>query len=63
MQAFLLERLFATEWKLEGPVYWTLELATDEAARLIRRKLARGVRVRPISVSETSIAEAEGVPC
>jgi hypothetical protein len=70
MKAFLLEKLFDSGWKLEGPVFWTLPLASKEAGRLIRRKLARRVRVRPVTISETSIAEvpgdraeSEAVPC
>lgn len=57
MQAFILERLFETGWKLEGPVLWTLPLAMKEAERLVRRKAARSVRVRPITVSDSSVAE------
>ena len=57
MQAFLLERLFESGWKLEGPVYWTLQLATKEAERLVRRKTARRVRVRPVTVADESVAE------
>ncbi len=70
MNAFLLERLFETGWKLEGPVYWTLPLATKEAARLVRRGLARRVRVRSVIVSDAPVAEVpidlgerESVPC
>jgi hypothetical protein len=57
MQAFLLERLFETGWKLEGPIFWTLPLATKEAERLIRRKAARRVRVRPVSVDDEAVAD------
>lgn len=64
MQAFLLERLFETGWKLEGPVYWTLALARKEADRLIKRKAARAVRVRPVTVEESAVAEiAEAATC
>lgn len=54
MEAFLLERLFATGWKLEGEVFWTHALAAKEAERLVRRKFARAVRIRPVTVSETA---------
>ncbi len=57
MQAFLIERLFETGWKLEGPVYWTFDLATKEATRMLRRRIARRVRIRPIEVSDASIVE------
>lgn len=57
MQAFLLERLFETGWKLEGPVYWTLDLATKEASRMIRRRAARRVRIRAVTVADESVAD------
>ena len=57
MQAFLLERLFDSGWKLEGPIFWTMPSAASEAARLVRRKAARRVRIRPIDISDGSVAE------
>ena len=57
MDAFLLECLHATGWKRGGDTHWTLDSAKTEAERLIRRKSAKRVRILPVTVSLTSIAE------
>ena len=57
MDAFILETLVSTGWRRSGETYWTRESADKEAKRLIRRKLARRVRVLPIEVGASAVAE------
>ena len=57
MDAFLLERLNPTGWKRGGDTYWTLDSALAEAARLLRRRLARRVRILPLTVGLNAVAE------
>ena len=57
MDAFILETLVSTGWRRSGETFWTRDSADKEATRLIRRKLARRVRILPISVSPEAVAE------
>jgi hypothetical protein len=50
MNAFLLETLLSKGWRRGGEVFWTPEDATSAGQDLIRRKLARRVRILPIEV-------------
>lgn len=56
MQAYILEKLFSTGWQRGGETYWTLDAAVDAGNRLIRRKLARGIRVLPVNVELEAVA-------
>jgi len=57
MDAFILETLVSTGWRRSGETYWTRESADKEANRLLRRKLARRVRVLPVAVGSSAVAE------
>ncbi len=57
MDAFILETLVSTGWRRSGETYWTRDSAYTEARRLLRRKLARRVRVLPITVGTSAVAE------
>ena len=57
MDAFLLETLTSTGWRRGGETYWTLDAAEQAARRLIRRKLARRVRILPVRVEVEAVAE------
>ncbi len=57
MEAYLLETLTSTGWRRGGTTYWTLDSALTEGRRLIRRKLARSVRVLPVAVDVNAVAE------
>lgn len=57
MTAYLLESLFSTGWRRGGETFWTLDAAIKEGKRLVRRKLARRVRVLPIQVDPNAVAD------
>ena len=57
MELFLLELLTATGWRRTGVVHWTLEDAIAAANRLIRRRLARRVRVLRTIIELKAVAE------
>ena len=57
MEAFLLETMTSTGWRRGGVTYWTFDSAEREAKRLVRRKLARRVRILPVAVDSTAVAE------
>ena len=61
MDVFLLECLYATGWKRGGDTYWTFDSAKAEAERLVRRKLARRVRILPISVNLNATEEVPAI--
>ena len=57
MEAFLLETMTSTGCRRGGETFWTLDSAEREAKRLIRRKLARRVRILPVQVDAQAVAE------
>ncbi len=57
MDAFILETLTSTGWRRGGETYWTLGSAQEAGRRLIRRKLARRVRIMPVQVGLQAVAE------
>jgi hypothetical protein len=57
MEAFILESLVGTHWRRGGQTYWTLESARAEGERLLKRKLARRVRVLVACVNPEAVAE------
>lgn len=57
MQAFILETLLSKGWRKGGEVFWTLEDALQAGRHLIRRKLARQIRVLPVQVAVSPVAE------
>ena len=61
MDAFILETLVSTGWRRSGETYWTLDAAVTAGRALIRRKLARRVRVLPIHVDPNAVAELPAV--
>ncbi|MFZ1933584.1 MAG: hypothetical protein WCB27_18805 [Thermoguttaceae bacterium] len=61
MEAFILETLVSTGWRRSGETYWTLDAALAAGRQMIRRKLARRVRVLPIHVDHNAVAELPAV--
>jgi hypothetical protein len=57
MNAFLLERLHPTGWRLGGELYWRLADASRESERLLREHDARGVRVLSVRINPEAILE------
>ena len=57
MQAFVLETLLSKGWRRGGEIFWTPEEATAAGRALVRRKIARGVRVLPVDVSLQPVIE------
>jgi hypothetical protein len=55
MKAFILETLVSTCWRRGGETFWTLDAAEQAATRLIRRKLARCVRILPVHVDHDAV--------
>ena len=68
MDVFILETLVSTGWTRGGETYWTCDAAEDAGRGLIRRHLARRVRVLAARVDPCAVAEipppkpAEGAP-
>lgn len=62
MEAYLLETLVSTGWRRSGNTYWTLDDALAAGRSLIRRKLARRVRVLPIEVGQSVVATLPADP-
>ncbi len=62
MDAFILESLTGTGWKLSGDAYWTLDTAKARAARIIAKNHAKRVRILPVTVSDTAVAEYPDEP-
>lgn len=57
MEAFILETLVSAGWRRSGDTYWTLDTALAAGRELIRRKLARRVRVLPVRIDHNAVAE------
>ncbi len=57
MQAFILETLLPKGWRKGGEVFWTQEDAAQSGSDLIRRRLARKVRILPAEVGLEPVAE------
>ncbi len=57
MQGFILETLLSKGWRKGGEVFWTEEDATQAGHDLIRRRLARRVRVLPAEVGLDPVVE------
>ena len=55
MEAFILETLVSTCWRRGGETYWTLDAAEQAAKQLIRRKLARRVRILSVQVDHDAV--------
>ena len=62
MEAFILETLVSSGWRRSGDTYWTLDTAIAAGRELIRRKLARRVRVLPVRIDHNAVAELPLVP-
>ena len=61
MEAFILETLVSTGWRRSGETYWTLDIALAAGREMIRRKLARQVRVLPVHIDHNAVAELPSV--
>ena len=57
MEAFILETLVSTGWRRSGDTYWTLDAAIAAGREMIRRKLARRVRVLPVHINPDAVVE------
>ncbi len=57
MKAFLLETLLTRGWRRGGEIYWTQEDAAEAGSSMIRRGVARRVRILPAEVSLEPSAE------
>ena len=57
MQAFILETLLSKGWRRGGEVYWTQEDATAAGRDILKRRLARRVRILSAHVTLTPVAE------
>ena len=57
MEAFILETLVSTGWRRSGETYWTIDTALAAGRKMIRRKLARQVRVLPVQIGHNAVAE------
>lgn len=57
MDAYILEKMTSTGWRRSGETFWCLDAAIKEANRLVKRSLARRVRVLPVSVDLNAVAE------
>jgi len=60
MDAFILETLVSTGWRRSGEVFWEFDEAISAGRRMIRRKLARRVRVLPVCVTLEAVADLPG---
>ena len=61
METFILETLVSTGWRRSGDTYWTLDTAIAAGRDMIRRKLARRVRVLPVCIDHNAVAELPAV--
>lgn len=61
MEAFILETLVSTGWRRSGDTYWTIDSALAAGRALIRRKLARQIRVLPVQVGDVAVATLPSV--
>lgn len=57
MNAFLLETLHCKGWRKGGEIFWTVEDATRAGSVLLKRKVARAVRILPLTVELQPVAE------
>lgn len=57
MHAFILEQLLAKGWRKGGEIYWTLDDAEAAGRSLVKRGLARHVRILPVETALEPIAE------
>lgn len=57
MQAYVLETLTGTGWQRGGDTFWTIETATAMAKQLLKNKQALRVRILPVTVNLTAVAE------
>ena len=57
MDSFILEVLLTRGWRRGGEVFWTLEDAIKTGNQLIKRRLARRVRVLKVAVALTPVVE------
>ena len=57
MKAFILETLHLRGWRRGGEVYWTQADAEQAGRVLVRRKYCRAVRVLPVEVDLSPVAE------
>ena len=57
MTGYVLETLAGNSWCRGGETFWTLDAAQDAGRRLIRRSLARRVRILPVDVDPVAVCE------
>lgn len=57
MDAFILETLLSKGWRKGGEVFWTRADAVRAGEMLIRKRLAKAIRVLPVTVSLDPIDE------
>lgn len=57
MQAFILETLLQKGWRKGGEIFWTLDDAVSAAENMIKRKLARRVRILPAQLQLEAVQE------
>ena len=57
MDAYALEILTPTAWRRESRIFWTQADAERTGKRLMTRRVARAVRVLPLSVGLQPVAE------
>ena len=65
MDAYILEKMTSAGWRRSGETFWCLDEAIKEAHRLVKRSLARKVRVLAVFVDLNAVAEIPGkdAPC
>ncbi len=62
MDAYILETLRTRNWRREGEIYWALEDAEQFARTLLKRKVAKKIRILPAKVSPVAVVELPKTP-
>ena len=56
MEAFSIELLNARGWRRMPSIYWTIDDAKAAGSRLLRRRVAKQIRVLPVNIALQPIA-------
>ena len=57
MAGYILEILLQRGWRRGGEIFWTIEDAKRAGTALLKRRIARRVRVLPVNVELQPVAE------
>jgi hypothetical protein len=57
MSPFILEILVQRGWRRGGEIFWTIEDAKRAGDTMLKRRIARRVRVLPVNVELQPVAE------